>query len=170
MKKMDKCCLCGAADKKMTRDHIPPEGFFPIPLPKNLITVPCCEECHKPLSLEDEAFRIWASSVHGASPAGKWILQNKVFGSSFKRSPKLYENVKKFIGIQKLNSLGQTLNVPTISIPTERANRFLIRLTKGLLAHFYPDYDYSLDQFIVRVPLPTREHLIKVQEITKISF
>src|SRR5260221_7991451 len=87
---MDKCYLCGST-KNLTRDHVPPEGFFPPPKPTNLITLPCCEDCHRPLSLQDEAFRLWVASVANASDAGLWILRNRVIGSSFKRSPKLFE-------------------------------------------------------------------------------
>jgi hypothetical protein len=164
---VEKCYLCGATEKKLTGDHVPPKGFFPAPRPKNLIKVKCCDDCHKPLSLDDEAFRAWVAHVHNASPAGKTILKDKVVGSSFERSPKLRESVREHVGMSTLKTLGLQIPVPTISIPEERANKFLIRITKGLLAHFYRGYDYGSDQFSIKVPPPNRESLEYLRSIAK---
>lgn len=150
---MDKCYLCGSTEN-LTRDHVPPEGFFPPPKPTNLITLPCCENCHWPLSLQDEAFRLWVASVANASDAGLWILRNRVIGSSFKRSPKLFANVRKFAAMRQLRLPGKTVTVPTLAIPQGRAKIVLIRITKGLLTYFHPDYDLSRDEFKVFCPSP----------------
>lgn len=49
------CVYCGTSNPE-TKDHIPPKNLFPQPRPE-LVTVPCCEKCHKPTSLDDEIFR-----------------------------------------------------------------------------------------------------------------
>lgn len=51
------CAYCGA-DAPQTNDHIPPKNLFPKPLPENLLTVPCCEDCRSGWSKDDEYFRI----------------------------------------------------------------------------------------------------------------
>ena len=50
------CAYCAKPEPE-TRDHIPPDSFFPKPKPPNLITVPCCEKCRKEQQLDDEYFR-----------------------------------------------------------------------------------------------------------------
>ncbi len=141
---MPVCYLC-AAGGKLTRDHVPPESFFPDPKPKDLITVPCCRRCNESYSLDDEAFRLWITAPPNISEAGKWIQQKKVFESSFKRSPKLVENVKKHI--QEIEVDGNKIDL--ITIPQDRAERFLVRLTKGLLAYFYPEFHRDSQEYRV---------------------
>ena len=48
------CTYCGAPEGT-TRDHVPPRGLFAKPRP-DLVTVPCCEQCRKSQSLDDEYF------------------------------------------------------------------------------------------------------------------
>jgi hypothetical protein len=166
-KNMSKCYLCGSTEN-LTRDHIPPQGLFPPPLPTNLITLPCCEKCHKPFSLEDEAFRIWVASVANASDAGRWIWKNRVVESSFRRSSKLLKNVRKFAEISQLRLPDRIVPVFTLGIPQERAQTVLIRITKGLLTHFYPYYDFSNDVFKVFCPAPIPKHNVSVQALMKV--
>jgi hypothetical protein len=162
------CYNCGIKAKKLSRDHIPPKSFFRPPLPTNLITVPCCKKCNESFSLDDEAFRLWAASSHGVSETGRWILLNKVVGSSFVRSPKLKAEVQKHLRMGNLRTQNQTISVPTISIPDERAEKFLFRTTRALLTHFYPDYDFSHDIFKARVFAPIKEHLAQARELAKL--
>lgn len=48
------CTYCGERIGT-TRDHVPPKSLFAKPRP-NLVTVPCCEQCQKSQSLDDEYF------------------------------------------------------------------------------------------------------------------
>ena len=50
------CAYCGAP--ATTRDHVPPKGLFPRPLPSDLITVPSCARCNLSASTDDELFRV----------------------------------------------------------------------------------------------------------------
>jgi hypothetical protein len=164
---VEKCYLCGS-ENQLTRDHVPPQSFFPPPLPKNLITLPCCEKCHKQFSLEDEAFRIWVASANGRSPAGDWIWENRVMNSSFKRSPKLFKNVAKHAKILNLNLPGHAVPVPTLSIPDVRADIFLHRITKALLTYFYPEYDFKNDDFRTFCVAPIPKHTTSIQALIKV--
>ena len=56
--KAERCVFCasGAAE---TRDHVPPRSFFPAKLPHStrLITIPCCNSCHKVSQATDAILR-----------------------------------------------------------------------------------------------------------------
>ena len=47
--------------------------------------------------------------------------------------------------------------MPTFGIPTDRLNKFIKRLCKGLLYHFHPDYSYSDAEYIINNILPSQE-------------
>ncbi len=143
-----KCYLCSTTDD-LTDDHIPPVGFFPEPRPDNLITVRCCRHCNQGQSLDDEAFRVFSSSLLNRSDAGEWIWRNKVMGSTFRRSPQLRENVERYLLKVPVRTTAGTVRMTALGFPKKRANRFLIRITKGLVATFYPDKDYSGTAFSV---------------------
>ncbi len=56
-KKKEKRCVYCHSSEDVSRDHIPPRSLFPKPRPSNLITVPCCRNCHEKLTEKDEYFR-----------------------------------------------------------------------------------------------------------------
>jgi hypothetical protein len=84
------------------------------------------------------------------------------------RNKKLAENVKKHVGLSYLRAETGRVQVPTISIPSDRANNFLVRLTKGLLWHFYPEYDYSKVGFKVMNVAPIRKHIATIAQLTTV--
>ena len=74
MKRPEKniCAYCHTENPE-TRDHIPPQSFFPRPKPSNLITVPCCEGCRVEQSQDDEYFRL--AIVSSSNVSDKQIVQ-----------------------------------------------------------------------------------------------
>ena len=136
------CYLCGALAPE-TRDHIPPASFFPEPRPSNLITVPCCEKCNSSYKLDDEAFRAWISMADRVSSAGQWIRDQRVLPRTIKRSPKLAQHIRESLSTVIHN--GHEIDL--ISFPRARVQRFLVRITKGLLASLYPSIDSSVLTF-----------------------
>lgn len=56
------CAICGFREAS-TRDHIPPRGVFPRPLPVRMITVPACRECNNGAADQDEAFRTYLAAA-----------------------------------------------------------------------------------------------------------
>jgi hypothetical protein len=62
-KRKGQCVYCGK-NGPLTRDHLPPECLFGKPLPKNLITVPCCLDCNGKASRDDEYLRS-VFALHG---------------------------------------------------------------------------------------------------------
>ncbi len=153
---MKRCCLCGTS-AKLTRDHVPPKGFFVPPLPDNLITVPCCHGCNQHYKKDDEAARLFFSAYRWESDKGKWIWKEKALGSTLQRSPKLRQRVLDSLHHLPVQTQNGVEVMPVIIFPESRMNRFLIRITKGLLFSFYPDIDYSDMHFEVQQITPTQE-------------
>jgi hypothetical protein len=150
----ESCYNCGTTEN-LTDDHIPPDGFFPPPKPTNLITVRCCRKCNEGFSLDDEAFRIWATSAHGISPEGKWIWKNKVLPNSLDKKPKLMANVAKSIRLAEIKTPAGPRKVALSTFPQDRAIRFVTRVTKGLIRRFYPELHNPQSHFRVIHLRPT---------------
>ena len=111
--------------------------------------------------MDDEAFHVFASSIIQRSSAGAWIWRNKVVGSSFQRSPKLLDNVRNHMAKVAITTSAGTYQANALSIPMERASRYLIRITKGLLFKFYPKFDYSRSSFEV-IQLKLNQEMVGV--------
>jgi hypothetical protein len=153
---MTHCYLCGTTEN-ITQDHIPPKGFFLPPLPNNLITVPCCHNCNDLYKNDDEAARAFFSAYRWQSDKGMLIWKSKVVGSTFKRSPKLKAHIREsllHLPVQKDHGLEL---MPAIQFPVERMDRWLIRITRGLLYKFYPTIDSSNMHFLVQQIIPSQE-------------
>jgi hypothetical protein len=146
------CYLCGST-KDMTRDHIPPEGFFPPDAKENLITVPCCFRCNNSFTLDDEATRLWLASCRPASDQAKWIWENKVL-DTLARSPKLKAHIQQHVKVTYVPTPTGLRAKWTISFPVDRWKPFAIRICKGLLRKFHPNYDYSKAGFLMRLCNP----------------
>lgn len=130
------------ADQR-TRDHIPPEGLFPDPKPTDLITVPCCYRCNnESFSKLDEQFRAIVSMAANVSGAGTAVMRSKVFGRSLKESPKLKTQIARSIVHGTVQTPYGLVTGPLVTMDKNQFAPFLIRITKGLLAHFYPKIDY----------------------------
>lgn len=99
--------------------------------------------------MDDEAFRLWVSSALFRSDAGYWIWNQKVLGSTLQRSPKLHANLREYVGTKQIDTPMGTIEMPSLAIPQERAIKYLVRVTKGLLRHYHSSYDYSNDIFSV---------------------
>lgn len=132
------CIYCGATDS-LTADHVPPKCLFPDPKPSDLITVPACEPCNNSLKLDDEYFRICALSQAYEDPVGEKLWQNKVIGSTLKRSPTLRSALIQKITTVELRSpaglyLGAT---PGLKFDRQRVDRVINRTVRGLLWHHY---------------------------------
>jgi hypothetical protein len=160
-----RCYLCGDTHS-ITNDHVPPKGFFPEPRPSDLITVPCCARCNNSFSKDDEAVRTWLCAVIGSTPAGEWILTKKVVPGIMTRSPAFRESLLNSMTDTKLLTEEDVLiDVVSFTFDPERVERFVIRVTKGLLSFYFPDYDYSHDIFSLRFVEPTRENLNKLDTV-----
>ena len=89
--------------------------------------------------MDDEAFRIWATSAHGISEAGKWIWKNKVVPNSLDAKPKLMANVARHVRLVEIEGPKGRAQIAVSTFPEERAKKFITRVTKGLIRRFYPE-------------------------------
>jgi hypothetical protein len=145
------CYICATTDPaSLTNDHIPPRGFFPEERRENLIVAPLCESCHRKLSDDDEAMRLWLSLSAGASKSGKWIAKHEAMPNLLKK-PKLLAQVKKHIRHTFVFENAQFRDADEITMPQARVKPFIRRITKGLLYTFQPNYDYFRDSFTVKL-------------------
>lgn len=159
------CYLCGASNPT-TKDHVPPKGFFPEPRPSNLITLPCCEDCNSSYALDDDAARAWLSIGLGHSPAADWIIENKVFPGTFTRSRAFCASIhSSMIDDVITDEDGQPMDVARYSIDRERTERFVTRVTKGLLRHYFPEYDATQDRWFAHYIGLKLEDLARVKPI-----
>jgi hypothetical protein len=153
---MKSCYLCNSTEN-LTKDHIPPKNLFPSPKPTNLITVWCCKQCNEKLSLIDESFRVFVSSVINRSKAGERIWKDKVMESSFKRSPKLKQATIKSLVPLETEINGIKIQQTGMTYPVKKTKDYLIRLTKGFIKYFNPEIDYSNAKFEINNIIPNQQ-------------
>ncbi len=150
-KKRRKLCVYCRSPQDLTRDHIPPRSFFPKPRPKDLITVPCCSECHGEFTKDDEYLRNLLIFVDGNErhPAAV-MLRDKGIRSLYDPNARGY--TKSFFdhvspGWVKYGN-GMVAPGATITLEDARIEDFFIRMTVGLFwvenDKYLPD-DYNVE-------------------------
>ena len=168
--KIDRCYLCGSTER-ITRDHIPPRGLFPEPRPDDLITVPCCYACNQRFSNADEMLRVFVSGAINRSRAGDQIWKGKVIPRTLgrKRQRSLTRHIIRSINRTTVSTPHGSFIAASITAPQECITPTLIRIVKGLLFRYYPDFEYHdlvfcavpLDQFNLDVQINPVAHLLK---------
>lgn len=162
---MPEICYACLSAPGVTRDHVPPRCFFPVPVPVNLITVACCRECNEGNSGNDDYVRaILATHIH-RSPAGDWIWEEKVVRGYFPRNPKTVDELLASSRDAELVIDGIGQEAVAFSPDWERLEAYFTRLTKGLLRHHYPDYDYSSSKFSIRFIESWHQELRQLENI-----
>lgn len=72
------CIYCGKL-KELTKDHVPPDSFFPKPRPSNLITVPSCYKCNQEAGKDEELFlATFMFSQAGVTEVGRKLWDQKL--------------------------------------------------------------------------------------------
>ncbi len=146
-----RCYLC-SSEKDLTREHIPPRGLFLKPRPANLITVPCCGRCNNSHSKDDELLRLIVSGGINKNPLGHRLWKEKILPQTIKghRLPhEIRDIVRNTKWVTLLTPFGAK-KVPQMELPQENTIPSLIRITKGLLLHHYPDMEYHDLQYRVQ--------------------
>lgn len=132
------CVYCGMIGD-LTADHVPPKCLFPDPKPTDLVTVPACASCNNSFSLDDEYFRICALTQAHEDPVGQKLWEEKVVGSTLKRSPRLKRVMLNSITtVEMRSSAGLYLGrAPGLKFDRNRIDRVLKKIVCGLLWHHY---------------------------------
>ena len=146
-----KLCVYCRSPKDLTRDHIPPRSFFPKPRPADLITVPCCVECHRGFTKDDEYLRNLLIFVDGNErhPAVEMLRDKGIRSLNY---PNARGYTKSFFdhvnpGWVKYGN-GMIAPGATITLDDDRIEDFLWRITVGLFwienDKYLPD-DYDVE-------------------------
>src|SRR5258708_15070452 len=99
--------------------------------------------------MDDEAMRVWLAAAASRSAIGDWIWRERVVNRTFRRSPALRASFAQSLVRVLEERNGIQFPAAAITIPDERADRYLVRIAKGLLTNFYPEFDYSTHSFEV---------------------
>ena len=136
------CYLCGNKQAE-TRDHIFPKNLFPRPLPSNLPTAPCCQQCNNSLADDEEIFRtVVASGEAYETPSGRRIWDERVCPSLIQNRRGFKTLLRKLVRVVKLSS-GD--NAVALEVDQKRVNSVLNKIAKGL---FYLDKGEPLPDYV----------------------
>ena len=90
-------CIFCQRQPSDTRDHVPPESWFPRPRPSNMVTVPACTACNGSWAADAEYFRailVASASLHSSKPANE---VRSTVARSFRR-PESQKLAKSILG------------------------------------------------------------------------
>lgn len=134
-----------------TKDHIPPSGLFCDPKPSNLITVPCCHKHNREHSGVDERLRMLAAMEIGRNDGGNKILSEKVVGSTLKnlRQPEFVTRIATTLRNETMATDGGPMPVKVFTVDGKEILECVADITRGLLKHFYPNFNYQGHDFMV---------------------
>ena len=162
---MAKLCYACLNAPGVTKAHVPPKSFFPKPCPQNLITVDCCREYNNGNSGNDDFVRTVLSSLISRSSAGARIWEQKVVPGFMPLNPRAVDFLLASMVDTELVVDGLAHDAVAFDPGLERMIGYFIRLTKGLLRHHYPAYDYAESTFSVRFLQPWDEELRDLVEV-----
>ena len=139
-RRLTECVYCGS-EESLTRDHVPPKGLFSLPLPTNLLTVPCCLSCKGEYELEDEYFRLYVASRKEsrghdeAAQAGERAFRRLMRpGSTGFRQAVVDSMVTLEPSTHAAAPEGQ---LGVFMVDFSRLNRYAVRTIKALFAHHW---------------------------------
>jgi len=130
------CVYCGST-AQITREHVFPRNLFPPSRPKNLVTVPACESCNKSYDQDDEYFRAYVVTPAFEDPTGRKMWDEKVFGSSMRRSPKLKAMLVNSLRKVEVKSPGGIYlgDRREVGFSRSRIDRIVEKIIRGLYSH-----------------------------------
>jgi hypothetical protein len=167
--KMTNCVYCGER-KARTIDHVISKCLFPSSYnKKDVITVPCCSECNKSFSLDEEYFRNFICSISSESSENASILFNTKIIKSIQRRPQIgwkFFSRMKLVDVYTKN--GIYIDQKTqISIPEEDRKRYFNVLDKYIKGLFFYEFkkilpkNFKIDHFFGTKELLNNFKLIK---------
>ena len=158
------CYVCGVplTSENRTRDHVPPKGIFPRPLPEKLITVPCCRNCNQVQSKDEDFFRLIATLGVDRTPEAEALYEQRTLPNTIKKN-RLKEEIAEMISTAEtrwgeVNGVLQPIS--KIRVPVRPLKEVAAKVARGLLAHLYPDLDTHTLCFDAH--LPSNDKLLEV--------
>ena len=127
-------CVYCQSKPGTTRDHVPPQSIFAKPLPSNIITVNCCEDCNKSFQLDDEYLRAYIAVRAKCHEKNKRQVQEKAL-RAFNRSPAFESQFfKKVRFVDKVRADLSIEKVPQMQHDEERLERIMQRIVRGIIS------------------------------------
>jgi hypothetical protein len=123
------CYMCHKPST--TREHVPPDCFFPKGHKRNLITVPSCPDHNLRKSKDDEYVRSIIAPFIASNPHGETLALTKV-NRSFERSEGLVDAV--FRGA-KIVRLAPGVETAAITVDLDRWDRFFQQFSNAMYFH-----------------------------------
>jgi len=136
-----------------------------------LITESACEPCNNGFSKDDALFAVYLSAALGRNEAAKWVWEHKVVKSILPKSRALATQLVADATKNEIRTEMGSVEVDVLRIPTERLERILTRITKGLIRHLIPAFDYAEYGFTIERLWPTKETAAIIQDYaTKLTY
>ena len=85
--------------------------------------------------------RVWLTAAANRSSSGTQIWRQRVVNGTLRRTPALRLSFAQAMIRFLVEQDGIQFPANAITIPEERANRHLVRIVKGLLTQFHPQFD-----------------------------
>ena len=167
------CAYCGERPME-TRDHVVACGFFPEPLPSDMITVPCCGACSESFQKDEEYVRTLIVMSHDVCQASDDALKQLVgpVTRSFAR-PESAGLLNAMLDVSKpveLFSSGGIFLGDTRAIPMDegRFTNVASKIVRGL--HFYETGRRLGSDYVVKVNVVATDYeqairILKGQEV-----
>ena len=91
-----------------TRDHVVPRALFTPPLPKNLVTVPACNECNQRKGEDDDYLRDYLATdfAGSGSSIADTLLRGKIRRSVARNQSELIREIAPSLRLQSLHTSG----------------------------------------------------------------
>ena len=118
-----RCVYCGRPAE--TRDHVPPKCLLEKPFPKNLGTVPSCQECNENFSLNEQYFLVALSQVGFGPKLMSKVDEGGEVDRALKRAPALDDRI---VASLKVGEGGAVRFVPEIERMTQIARKIAFGL------------------------------------------
>lgn len=144
------CVFCGRSASTM--DHVPPEGIFPDPKPRDLITVPACNDCNEGSSKDDEYFRAIITTAEGNNEFAAQLVNQKII-PRFRRKPALLKSIMRDAKKIDVYSEGGIYlgKYPAIPCKPQRIQAVVEKIIRGLFWHetkMVLGTDYEVRRFL----------------------
>ena len=129
-----RCFVCGGP--ATTRDHIPPRGIFPEPLPDNLITVPACPRCNSESCRDDEYFRLVVPATTNDNPRALALLNQRILKRARRKPGLVIEFLKSVSKVDEVSSGGIYLGpARAVKLDRRRIQTVINKIVRGLFFH-----------------------------------
>ena len=127
-------CVYCQSKPGTTRDHVPPKSIFAKPLPSDLITVNCCQDCNQSFGRDDEYLRAYIAVRADCHKKNERQVRETAL-RAFNKHPKFKSQFFKDVRfVRKVPDDSSSEIVPQIKHDEERLERIMQRIVRGIIS------------------------------------